>query len=111
MGKNFRETLNEQLENPEFKVDLKTRADGILCGKNVFLRVFELLAENKVEIEFYFNDSKDLEKALKDIEYDNNFFKYVSSTVYQSGRNLNANEIEYYTYDTYNYLCIVFKER
>ena len=53
------------LENPEFKVDLKTRADGILCGKNVFLRVFELLAGDKVEIEFYFNDGDKIKSGDK----------------------------------------------
>ncbi len=53
------------LENPEFKVDLKTRADGILCGKNVFLRVFELLAGDKVEIKFYFNDGDKIKSGDK----------------------------------------------
>ena len=53
------------LENPEFKVNLKTRADGILCGKNVFLRVFELLAGNKVEIEFYFDDGDKIKSGDK----------------------------------------------
>ena len=53
------------LENPKFKVDLKTRADGILCGKNVFLRVFELLAGDKVEIEFYFNDGDKIKSGDK----------------------------------------------
>ncbi len=53
------------LENPEFKVDLKTRADGILCGKNVFVRVFELLAGDKVEIEFYFNDGDKIKSGDK----------------------------------------------
>lgn len=62
-------------------------------------------------IDFYFENSMDYKQALNDIEHDNNFFRYISMAVYQSGRNLDANEIEYYTYDTYNYLCIIFKER
>ena len=53
------------LKNPEFKVDLKTRVDGILCGKNVFLRVFELLAGDKVEIEFYFDDGDKIKSGDK----------------------------------------------
>lgn len=69
------------------------------------------LKKGSNNLEFYFEDSKDFMESVNDIENDNNFFNFISTAVYQSGRNLNANEIEYYTYDTYNYLCITFKER
>lgn len=62
-------------------------------------------------VEFYFDNTDDFNQAVYDIETDNDFFKYISSTVYQSGRNLDAGEVEYYIIDKYNYLCIVFKER
>ena len=43
---------------------------------------------------------------------DNNsgFFKFVDSAVKSSNRNLNTDEIEYYTEDELHYICIVFKE-
>lgn len=69
------------------------------------------LKNGKNTIEFYFNDPDDFKEAINDIENGNDFFQFVSSTVYQSGRDLDLQEIEYYTYDTFNYLCIAFKER
>ena len=35
------------LDNPVFELYLTTRCDGVLCGKDVFKRVFKLLADNK----------------------------------------------------------------
>ncbi len=69
------------------------------------------LRKGNNRIEFYFTNPEDLDKAVKDIKSDNNFFNYISSAVYQSGRNLNSKEIEYYSVDKYNYLCIVLEER
>ena len=43
------------LDNPQFEVYLKTRQDGVLCGCDVFKRVFELLNQD-VKVEFYFKD-------------------------------------------------------
>ncbi len=51
------------LDNPNFEVYLKTRNDGVLCGKNVFVRVFEILANDNVKIEFYFNDGDNIKKG------------------------------------------------
>ncbi len=51
------------LINPCFEVKLKTREDGILCGKSVFERVFEILSNNDVKVEFYFNDGDKISKG------------------------------------------------
>ena len=50
------------LDRVDFNVSLKTRTDGVLCGKQVFERVFKLLCDNKVKIQFYFEDG-DIIKA------------------------------------------------
>ncbi len=73
-------------------------------------RTADTLKKGKNNIEFYFKSSDDMLKAVRDISNDNNFFNYISSAIYKSGRNLNAKEIEYYTLDKYNYLCIVLEE-
>ncbi len=44
------------------EVDLICKGDGIICGLQVFARVFELLDE-KVETEFYFADGDKVEKG------------------------------------------------
>lgn len=51
------------LDNPKFKINLTTRADGILCGRSVFERVFELLSDNKVSVDFKFNDGDKIQKG------------------------------------------------
>ena len=51
------------LDNPNFEVKLKTRENGILCGKSVFVRVFEILSGNEVKVEFYFNDGDEINKG------------------------------------------------
>ena len=53
------------LDNKEFSILLKTRQDGVLCGRDVFERVFKLLCEDKVEIEFYFNDGDEIKAGDK----------------------------------------------
>lgn len=50
------------LDKNEFDIALKTRNDGVLCGVDVFKRVFKLLCEEKVQIQFYFEDG-DIIKA------------------------------------------------
>ncbi len=49
----------------DFEIFLTTRQDGVLCGKDVFVRVFELLGKDKVEIEFYFEDGDIIKKGDK----------------------------------------------
>ena len=48
------------LDKKNFKVYLTTRNNGILAGKPVFKRVFELLAKDCVDVEFYFNDGDEI---------------------------------------------------
>lgn len=50
------------IDNPLFEVYLTTRQDGVLCGCDVFKRVFEILSKNEVEIEFYFKDGDSINK-------------------------------------------------
>ena len=54
-----------ELNNPQFRVYLTTRSDGILCGKNVFERVFRLLADDKVSVKFNFSDGDLIKKGDK----------------------------------------------
>ena len=51
------------LDKKNFKVYLTTRNNGILAGKPVFKRVFELLAKDCVDVEFYFNDGDEIKKG------------------------------------------------
>lgn len=65
--------------------------------------------DNTVEI--LFADENELKKALKELENNNyEFFDFVGDTVRESGKALQSDEIEYYTLDGYNYLCLMFKE-
>ncbi len=59
------EAICASIENPCFEVFLTTRQDGILCGCDVFKRVFELLANNKVTVEFYYNDGDSIKAKDK----------------------------------------------
>lgn len=58
------ECIAQSVKN-EFEIFLTTRQDGILCGRDVFKRVFELLGKEKVEIEFYFEDGDTIKKGDK----------------------------------------------
>ena len=53
------------LQNPQFEVYLTTRADGVLCGRQIFEMVFEILADSKVSIDFYFSDGDEIRKGDK----------------------------------------------
>ena len=53
------------LEDKEFSIALTTRNDGVLCGRSVFERVFKLLCDNKVQIQFYFEDGDVIKKGDK----------------------------------------------
>lgn len=45
-----------------FEVNLKTRVDGIFCGRDVFKTVFDVLSDNEVEIEFFVSDGDKIKK-------------------------------------------------
>lgn len=53
------------LDRKEFNISLKTRNDGVLCGKQVFERVFKILCEDAVKIKFYFEDGDVIKKGDK----------------------------------------------
>ena len=53
------------LNDDKFNIALKTRNDGVLCGRCVFERVFKLLCEDKVQIQFYFEDGDIIKKGDK----------------------------------------------
>ncbi len=59
------ESICATADKKEFCVYLTTRADGILCGKPIFERVFQLLADKSVQIEFYFNDGDEIKAGDK----------------------------------------------
>ncbi len=62
-------------------------------------------------VEILFADENQLSKAIKTLENNNYaFFDFVGDVVKKSGRNLQKDEIEYYTIDERNYLCLIFKE-
>ena len=53
------------LDNPQFEIYLTTRADGVLCGRHIFERVFKILANDEVKVEFYFTDGDEIKKGDK----------------------------------------------
>lgn len=68
------------------------------------------LSEGENKIEFLFEDKKDLQKALSNIENDSGFFNFVAVAVKESGMALDTNSVDYYYIEEYNYLCVIFKE-
>lgn len=69
-----------------------------------------LLKNGHNYIEIYFQNNYDYQKALDSMQDNREFFEFVDSAVKQSGKNFNTSEIEYYTEDALQYICIVFKE-
>lgn len=58
-------STNSVMPHPQMgEVDLICKEDGIICGLQVFARVFELIDE-KIKIEFYFKDGDFAEKGKK----------------------------------------------
>ena len=45
-----------------FKVNLRTRTDGIFCGVDVFKIVFDILSEGSVSVEFFVSDGDEIKK-------------------------------------------------
>ena len=59
------DSINSEFNNPNFTVNLCSRSNGVICGLNVFKRVFDILSDNKVIVEFYFTDGDDIRKNDK----------------------------------------------
>ncbi len=73
-------------------------------------RSAELLYRGENRVEFLFDDTDDYNKAVKHIENDTDFFKYIIESIKRSGRKIDTSEITYITIAEHNYLCIIFKE-
>ncbi|MCQ2739705.1 MAG: carboxylating nicotinate-nucleotide diphosphorylase [bacterium] len=60
----FGDITTEYLTNETDKMScfLNTRVDGVLCGKEIFKTVFEILSD-KIEIKFYFDDGDKFKKG------------------------------------------------
>jgi nicotinate-nucleotide pyrophosphorylase (carboxylating) len=59
------DSICASLDDPQFKVYLVSRSEGVLAGRCVFERVFQLLADKKVDVEFHFNDGDEFQKGDK----------------------------------------------
>lgn len=59
------DSICADLDVPNFTIYLTTRADGVLAGRRVFERVFEILANDSVKVEFYFSDGDTIRKGDK----------------------------------------------
>jgi len=59
------DSICASLDNPQFKVYLVSRVDGILAGRRVFERVFEILAGDEVKVTFNFSDGEAFKKSDK----------------------------------------------
>ena len=59
------DSICASLDNPQFKVYLMTRTDGVLAGSPVFIRVFEILAQNKVKVTFNYNEGDEFQAGSK----------------------------------------------
>ncbi len=57
-------TENLARENDYLKAELNTRSEGVLCGCDVFKRVYEILSED-VKIKFYYKDGDLIKKGDK----------------------------------------------
>ncbi|MBR2953985.1 MAG: hypothetical protein IKC45_06340 [Clostridia bacterium] len=73
-------------------------------------RSAKLLYRGENKVEFLFDDTDDYNKAVKHIENDTDFFKYIIESIKRSGRKIDTSEITYITITEHNYLCVVFKE-
>ncbi|MBQ4644617.1 MAG: hypothetical protein IJB72_02530 [Clostridia bacterium] len=73
-------------------------------------RSAELLYRGENKVEFLFDDTDDYNKAVKHVENDTDFFKYIIESIKRSGRKIDTSEITYITIAEHNYLCVVFKE-
>lgn len=73
--------------------------------------VSQSLKNNNNTVEILFSNEPQFEKAMKYLENENHaFFDFISDSVELSKKNLQKDEIEYYTIDESFYLCLIFKE-
>ncbi len=73
--------------------------------------VSQSLKSNGNTVEILFSNEPQFEKAMNYLKNENHaFFDFISNSVELSEKNLQKDEIEYYTIDESFYLCLVFKE-
>lgn len=70
----------------------------------------QIVKSGQKYVELQFEVNSDFLKAMKIIEKDNNFFDFVEAVSEKSGGKFSSEEIEYFSDEKYNYLCIIFKE-
>lgn len=69
----------------------------------------DMVSEGKLYAEFRFESKGDYNHALSIIENDNRFFDFVTNVAAKSNKGIATDKIEYFNFDDFNYLCIVFK--
>lgn len=85
--------------------------DRFKSYNDLVIPVANELKNNDNTVEILFSDADQLSNALKAIEKNNyGFFDFVGDAVNISGKALKTDEMEYYTIDGLNYLCLIFKE-
>lgn len=70
----------------------------------------KILKTGRNTVELCFSNKLDYDRAVSSINDNNQFFDFISSSVKKSKRNLKIDEVEYYTDDNLQYICIIFKE-
>lgn len=96
--------------NENYYVKNKSYIENFSNFNDHISRSAELLNRGENKVEFLFDDTDDFNKAVKHIENETDFFKYIIESIKRSGRKLDTSEISYITIAEHNYLCIIFKE-
>ena len=97
-------------DNENYYVKNKSYIENFSNFNDHISRSAELLYRGENKVEFVFDDTDDFNKAVKHIENETDFFKYIIESIKRSGRKLDTSEISYITIAEHNYLCIIFKE-
>ena len=97
-------------DNENYYVKNKSYIENFSNFNDHISRSAELLNRGENKVEFVFDDTDDFNKAVKHIENETDFFKYIIESIKRSGRKLDTSEISYITIAEHNYLCIIFKE-
>lgn len=70
----------------------------------------KILKTGRNTVELCFANKFDYDRALSSIDDNEQLFEYVYDSVKKSGRNLETDEVEYFSDDEKQYICIIFKE-
>lgn len=97
-------------DNANYFVQNESYIENFNSFNDHISRSAEILYRGENKVEFLFDDTNSFNKAVKYIENDNGFFKYIFESIKRSGRKIDTSEITYITITEHNYLCVVFKE-